>query len=773
MTAMFPQIALDVIQALGDALFIVSEDGAILDLNKSGETMFGYAREELIGKSLELLLRGRFGHQSAEPGSRAAIQPAMTGGPTLARKKAGTEFPVDVTFTCLRLEGRAVVCAQFRERPVSVDMEEELHRSMHALEVSQSELQSAHDMLWKLASNPFTVLGEARVTGSGIALTCLGDLRPEPKLGLAPGSFPKTIEAALAMMPPDDRKSFQQAVERSLATGEPFDTTYRLADGRGGWRWIEGRAVSVEVRDGKPVGWVFTNRDFTAQQEAEAALRRSLQELEASRSELKSEQDKLWKLAANTFSVLGEARVTEGGIELEYFGDIAPETKVGLMPGSAPMSAAKVIAMMHPDDSKPYQQKLERSQATGEPFRTIYRLSDGRGGWRWSQVRAVSLEERNGIHVRWLHDTIDITEQKETEEALRKSVEELRQLKAQLQAENLFLREEVDRGAEHADIIGRSAHLDRVLEQVELVAATSSTVLVSGETGTGKELIARAIHQRSDRRNRLFVAVNCAALPATLVESELFGHEKGAFTGAIARRVGRFEQADGGTLFLDEVGELPLETQAKMLRVLQAGEFERVGGARPLKVNVRVIAASNRDLEQAVRDGRFRNDLYHRLAIFPIQVPPLRERRDDIPLLVAYLVTRKARQLGRKIERISHAILDRLIAYDWPGNVRELENVLERAIILSPGTSLRLEAIKLGSAPSARARERHVRPEATPDAGESDTLQARERTHILRICQATAWKIKGPDGAARKLGLNPGTLYSRMKKLGIQRPAAH
>jgi len=196
-----------------------------------------------------------------------------------------------------------------------------------------------------------------------------------------------------------------------------------------------------------------------------------------------------------------------------------------------------------------------------------------------------------------------------------------------------------------------------VLEQVELVAATSSTVLVSGETGTGKEPIARAIHHHGDRKQRLFVAVNCAALPATLVESEMFGHEKGAFTGAIARRVGRFEQADGGTLFLDEVGELPLETQAKMLRVLQSGEFERVGGARPLKTNARVIAASNRDLEQAVRDGRFRSDLYHRLAIFPIHLPPLRERREDIPLLAAYLVTRKARQLGRKIERISDIIL--------------------------------------------------------------------------------------------------------------------
>jgi DNA-binding NtrC family response regulator/PAS domain-containing protein len=649
-------------------------------------------------------------------------------------------------------------------------MEKQLHGSTQALNVARAELKSEHDKLWKLASNPFTVLGQAHVTGNDIALTILGDLPPEPRLGLAAGSFPKTIEAALAMIHPDDRQAYQQAVERSQATGEPFDTNYRLADGHGGWRWIEGRAVSVEIRDGKHVGWIFTNRDFTAQREAEAALRQSLRDLETSRFELKSEQDRLWKLAANAFSVLGEVRVTPDGMEQHLFGD-SPELKVGLAPGTTvPKEMGKFLEMIHPDDVRSYQQKVERSLATGQPFRTIYRLSDGRGGWRWLQANAISIEECNGKHIHWLCDTRDITEQKETEEALRQSLEELRQLKARLQNENRFLREEMNRGVEHGDIIGGSAPLARVLDQVELVSATSSTVLISGETGTGKELIARAIHKCSDRRKQLFVAVNCAALPATLVESELFGHEKGAFTGAIARRVGRFEQADGGTLFLDEVGELPLETQAKMLRVLQSGEFERVGGSRLLKANVRVIAACNRDLEQAVRDGRFRSDLYHRLSVFPIHVPPLRERREDIPLLTAYLLTRKARQLGRKIERIPNVIVERLLAYDWPGNVRELENVIERAIILSPGTSLNLGAIQLSHAAPAKSCERHARTDATADSGESDSLEARERAHILRICQATAWKIKGPDGAASKLRLNPGTLYSRMKKLGIQRP---
>ncbi len=650
------------------------------------------------------------------------------------------------------------------------EMKQQRHGSRQALEVSRAELQSAQDKLWKLASNPFTVLGEAHVTGKGIALTILGDLPPEPRLGLAPGSFPKTIEAALGLLHPDDRQTYQQAVERSQATGEPFDMNYRLADGRGGWRWIEGRAVAVEVRDGKSVGWIFTNRDFTSQREAEAALRQSLRELESSRSEVKSEQDKLWRLAANAFSVLGEVRVTENGIEQHLFGD-SPETKMGLSPGSVPQKVERFMALIHLDELKSYQQAVASSLATGQPFRSIFRASDGRGGWRWLQSSAICIETRDGQHVHWLSDTRDITELKETEEALRHSLDELRHLKARLQNENRFLREEIDRSAEHGEIIGRSAALSRVLEQVELVSATSSTVLVSGETGTGKELVARAIHQRSDRRKQLFVAVNCAALPATLVESELFGHEKGAFTGAIARRVGRFEQADGGTLFLDEVGEMPLETQAKLLRVLQSGEFERVGGGRPLKSSVRVIAASNRDLEQAVRDGRFRSDLYHRLSVFPIHVPPLRERREDIPLLAAYLMTRKARQLGRIIERISGEILDRLAAYDWPGNVRELENVIERAIILSPGNSICIQAVQLGSVSPRKPRPPQAQLEASAAAGESDTLQEREREHILRICQATDWKIKGQDGAATKLGLNPGTLYSRMKKLGIKRSA--
>ena len=649
-------------------------------------------------------------------------------------------------------------------------MTTELEILFRELAEARAALQTEKEVLWKLASNPFTVVGEAHVTDHGIDLVVLGSTSAEQKLGLAPGSYPSNIDAAAAMMNPEDIQPFQRVIASSLTTGEPFDMNFRWADGRGGWRWIEGRAVSVEVRAGNHVRWMFVNRDFTAQYETEQSLRQSLLSLEASRSELKSERDKFWQLAMNAFAVLAEIQVTEQGLALKFFEGVNVEAKIGLKPGTLPHTGDELILLMHPDDIPSYQERVVRSLATGEPFRTSYRLADGYGGWRWLHARAISVEEQNGRHVRWLSDTTDITEQKETEAALRASLAELQRLKAELQADNISLREELGQDIWPSEIIGRSASLTRVLEQVNLVAATTATVLISGETGVGKELIARAIHQQSDRQNGRFVAVNCAALPPSLVESELFGHERGAFTGAVARRIGRFEQADSGTLFLDEVGELPFEAQAKILRALQTGEFERVGGEHAVQVKVRIIAASNRNLDQAVREGRFRSDLYHRLAIFPIQLPPLRERREDIPQLAAYLVSRKASQLGRRIERIAPQAMEMLSTYDWPGNVRELENVLERAIILSPGTVIGQAAIQVGSLVAGKVRKRPLVLTEASDSATDETLSACERAHIIRICRKTNWKIKGKDGAAAILDINPATLFSRMKKLGIQRP---
>jgi formate hydrogenlyase transcriptional activator len=312
-------------------------------------------------------------------------------------------------------------------------------------------------------------------------------------------------------------------------------------------------------------------------------------------------------------------------------------------------------------------------------------------------------------------------------------------------------------------LVGDSPALARVREQVSQVAATDSTVLIEGETGTGKELVARAIHAQSARRERALVTLNCAALPRELVESELFGHEKGAFTGAHQQRRGRFELADGGSLLLDEVGELPAEAQAKLLRVLQQREFERVGGSRSLRVDVRVIAATNRDLRAEVAAGRFRADLYFRLNVFPIALPPLRERRSDIPRLLQHAVARIARRLGREVDGIAPAFIEAACAYDWPGNVRELENVVERALIVSRGGWLD------GAAVLAAASTSQVTNAMSPSAPAQGSLQAVEQAHIRRVLDATGWVIEGEGGAARVLGLNPSTLRGRMRKLGIRK----
>jgi formate hydrogenlyase transcriptional activator len=336
--------------------------------------------------------------------------------------------------------------------------------------------------------------------------------------------------------------------------------------------------------------------------------------------------------------------------------------------------------------------------------------------------------------------------------------EEIAALKSRFEQENVYLQEERQAETALADVVGESAAIQRVLQSVRLVAGTDSTVLVTGETGTGKEVVVRAIHGLSVRKNKILVKVNCAALPGGVIESELFGHEKGAFTGALTRRVGRFELANGGTLFLDEVGDLPLELQAKLLRVLQEGEFERLGGSQTLKVNVRMIAATNRDLKGAVEDGRFRADLFYRLNVFPIPIPPLRDRLEDVPRLARHFVMIYASKMGKPIGTISEATLNKLKAYSWPGNVRELQNVLERAVILSRSTRLELD-------------ESLAAPLAGPRPSAARTLEELEREHILSVLESVGWRVSGDHGAAKILGLKRTTLEARMSKLGITRPS--
>jgi PAS domain S-box-containing protein len=375
----------------------------------------------------------------------------------------------------------------------------------------------------------------------------------------------------------------------------------------------------------------------------------------------------------------------------------------------------------------------------------LRRKDDGRPVW----VQWWSRPEPNGKYTRTM--IVDITERVLME-----------QERTRLQQQNLYLQEEIKAEHNFEEIIGQSPGLRAVLDKVRRVATTDATVLITGETGTGKELIARAIHSASRRKDRPLIKINCAALPAGLVESELFGHEKGAFTGAISRRIGRFELAHTGTIFLDEIGELPIDAQAKLLRVLQEREFERVGGTNSIKVDVRVLAATNRDLMKAVRDRTFREDLYYRLSVFPLHLPPLRDRKEDISPLVLFLVNKFAARIARRIDGVDRQTMCRLLAYPWPGNVRELENVLERAVILASGPTLEIGADILPV---------HFDPPAGADgtSGHPATLEAAEREHILAVLRQTNWVIEGPRGAARILDLHPNTLRSRMKKLGIRR----
>jgi formate hydrogenlyase transcriptional activator len=359
----------------------------------------------------------------------------------------------------------------------------------------------------------------------------------------------------------------------------------------------------------------------------------------------------------------------------------------------------------------------------------------------------------------------DITQRRQAEE-------EIHRLKERLEAENVYLREEVSGEHRYGKILGQSEEIGKVLRQAEQVAVTDMTVLILGETGTGKELVARAIHGSSTRKQRPLVKVNCSALPAELMESELFGHEKGAFTGAVTKQLGRFELADGSTIFLDEIGDLPLTLQAKLLRVLQEGEFERLGSAKTIRVNARVIAATNRDLPEAMRKGAFRSDLYYRLNVYPIRLPPLRERKEDIGLLARAFLKEASRRLGRSFEVIPWRVLETLERYEWPGNVRELQNVIERAAVISTGRELQLPEGWKSISPGSYSDEK-----VTVSAGGSDykpaagaaTLEDLERKHIVQVLEQTRWRIEGPKGAAVILGLHPSTLRSRMQKLGVAR----
>jgi PAS domain S-box-containing protein len=430
--------------------------------------------------------------------------------------------------------------------------------------------------------------------------------------------------------------------------------------------------------------------------------------------------------------------------------------------GYEPAAAATidmVVERTHPEDRSDVERLIGRVSREGKEFDFQHRLLLPDGSVKHLRVVGHPSNDRSGS-VELVGAVTDITDSKRAEADLHSALEEIHKLRDQLYKENIALREEVDKASMFEEIVGESSALQAVLARVAKVAPTDSTVLITGETGTGKELIARAIHKRSRRSSRAFVSVNCAAVPATLIASELFGHEKGAFTGALQRRLGRFELAEGGTIFLDEIGELTAETQIALLRVLQEREFERVGGSQAIRTDVRVIAATNRDLESAIAAGAFRKDLFYRLNVFPIETPPLRERRLDIPTLVEYFIHRYSRKAGKKIGTIEKSTLELLESYSWPGNIRELQNVIERSVIVWEADPFTVDPSWL-SRESSSAREESLPSARTPDAQEKETIET--------ALAASGGRVAGASGAAAQLGVPASTLESRIRSLKINK----
>jgi transcriptional regulator with GAF, ATPase, and Fis domain len=435
---------------------------------------------------------------------------------------------------------------------------------------------------------------------------------------------------------------------------------------------------------------------------------------------------------------------------------------LGSDPEKMKPSLSRFLEMVHPDDRLRIEQraKIEVTPSQGLDAGVDYRIVLADGSIKHLHSVSHPVMNESGEVVEVVGTSMDVTEQRQARAALQTAFEQIQALKDQLYNENIALREEIDRSSMFEEIVGESPALQAVLTRVAKVGPTDSTVLVTGETGTGKELIARAIHKRSPRAARAFVSVNCAAIPSSLIASELFGHEKGAFTGAMQRRLGRFELAEGGTIFLDEIGELPAETQIALLRVLQEREFERVGGSKSIRADVRVITATNRDLQASIQAGTFRRDLYYRLNVFPIEMPALRDRKEDIPLLVEYFIDRFATQAGKKIHGINRATLGRLKSYAWPGNIRELQNVIERSIIVCETENFTVDESWLSSKSDETDQADRPRFKMSP---------AEEKEMIESALADASGRISGPTGAAAKLGIPASTLESKIRALRINK----
>jgi PAS domain S-box-containing protein len=541
----------------------------------------------------------------------------------------------------------------------------------------------------------------------------------------------------------DDLPAVLAAWANSVEHGTSYEFEHRIRRADGVYRWFQSRGCPLRDSEGRVVRWYNLLTDIEEHKRTEEKLRRS----------------EAFLLEAQSMSHTGSWRHDLVTGELT----VSPEVLRirGMPPDFKPSSIEFFFQNMHPEDSTRVRQAYEAAQSTKCDFAADYRILLPNGTIKHMHTVGHPVANESGAVVEFAGTGIDVTVHVEARLSLENALEEIRQLRNRLTEENLALREEVVHASMFEEIIGSSPALQATLMGLTMVAPTDATVLITGETGTGKELIARAIHRRSRRADHAFVGVNCAVIPAPLIGSELFGHEKGAFTGALQRRRGRFELAQQGTIFLDEIGEVPAETQIALLRVLQEREFERVGGSETISLNVRVIAATNRDLSADVSAGAFRSDLYYRLNVFPIAVPPLRERKEDIPLLAEYYVKRFAERMGKRIRSIDKRTLEACETYAWPGNIRELQNIVERSMILCTGETFSIDlAWLLGAGPSdAESRSR-----ALPQA-----LRSQERELIEAALARSHGKVAGASGAAAKLGIPASTLESKIRQFEIDK----
>src|ERR1700756_5428131 len=552
--------------------------------------------------------------------------------------------------------------------------------------------------------------------------------------GLNPDPTPPSYTEIVRRLHPEDARYYTPVIEQAIRDRTDFEADYRLLLPNGAAKYIHMVGHPVVNASGDVIELVGTAMDVTEQHQARAALESAFEQIKAEQTELRQMTDAIasyiYVLRPDGTALYANQTVLDyTGLTLE---DVQREDQRP--------------RVFHPEDLERLREERQEAFARGMPFEMEQRALGKDGNYRWFLVRFNPLRDDHGNIIRWYATGTDIDDRKRAEESMRD--------------ENLALREQIDKAFMFEEIVGSSPALQTVLSRIVKVAPTDSTVLITGETGTGKELIARAIHKHSRRSGQAFISVNCSSIPSSLIASELFGHEKGAFTGAVQRRQGRFEMAHSGTIFLDEVGELPAETQIALLRILQERQFERVGGNRTIPTDVRIIAATNRDLTAAVAAGTFRAELFYRLNVFAIEVPPLRKRREDIPMLVEYFVKRYAEKAGKQISKIDNKTLERCQSYSWPGNIRELQNIVERSVILCGGDTFWIEKAWLAS----------VQPPCQELAGPlPDTLRSQEREIIETALAESKGKVAGREGAAAKLGIPRSTLDTKIKQLGIKK----